>query len=54
MGLLGVISNKGNINFIPNSKEIELISSWRPISFLNVSYKIIAKALYLILRPLLP
>ena len=44
---LGNIINKGNIKFIPKASDREDICNWRPITLLNVSYKIIAKALSL-------
>ena len=42
---LGAIINKGNIKFIPKVGDPEDICNWRPITLLNVSYKIIAKAI---------
>lgn len=51
---LGDIINKGKIKLIPKSRNLELITNWMPITLLNVSYKIIAKALALRFRPLLP
>jgi hypothetical protein len=51
---LGTLINKGNIKFIPKSGDPEEITNWRPITLLNVSYKIIAKALSLKVRHLLP
>ena len=44
---LGNIINKGNIKLIPKVGDREHICYWRPITLLNVSYKIIAKALSL-------
>lgn len=54
VGSLGAIINKGNIKFIPKARDLELISSWRPITLINVNYKIIAKVLDLKLRLSLP
>lgn len=51
---LGNIINKGNIKFIPKSGDLEDICNWTSITLLNVSYKIIAKALALKIRHLLP
>ena len=51
---LGSIINKGNIKFIPKAGNPEDICNWMPITLLNVSYKIIAKALSLKIRHLLP
>lgn len=53
IGSLSNISNKGNIKFIPKASDLELITNLRPINLLNISYKIIAKALALKLRPTL-
>jgi len=53
-GSLGDLINKGNIKFIPKPGDPEIITNWRPITLLNVTYKIIPKALALKLRPLLP
>ena len=44
---LGSIINKGDIKFIPKVDNPEDIYNWRPVTLLNVSYKIIAKALSL-------
>lgn len=51
---LGQLINKGNIKFIPKVGDPEDICNWRPITLLNVSYKIIDKALTLKVRHLLP
>lgn len=53
IGSLEDILNKGNIKLIPKSRNPKLITSWIPIILLNVSYKIISKALCLRIRPLL-
>lgn len=53
-GSLGPMLNKGNIKFIPKLGDSKYITSWYPITLLNVSYKIIAKALALKLWPILP
>ena len=42
---LGSIINKGDIKLISNVDNLEDICNWRPITLLNVSYKIISKAL---------
>ena len=44
-GSLGPTINGGIIRFIPKGKKEDTISAWRPITLLNTSYKIIAKAL---------
>ena len=44
---LRAIINKGNIKFIPKARDPEDISNWRLITLLNMSYKIIAKAISL-------
>ena len=51
---LGAIINKGNIKFIPKARDSEDICNWRPITLLNVSYKIIAKEISLKIFHLLP
>ena len=52
--ILGAIINKGNIKFIPKARDPKDIYNWRPINLLNVSYKIIAKAISLKIDHLLP
>lgn len=52
-GSLGDIINCGNVKLIPKEGDPKCITNWRPITLLNVSYKLIAKALALKLRPLL-
>ena len=51
---LGSIINKENITFIPKAGNPKDICNWRPITLLNVSYKIISKALSIKIRHLLP
>lgn len=46
---LGHLINKGNIKFIHKPRDSEIINKWRPITSLNVSYMILAKALALLL-----
>ena len=45
--------NKGLIALLFKSGDREDLSNWRPISLLNTSYKIMAKALQRRLQPLL-
>ena len=51
---LGTIINKGNIKFIPKAMDLEDIFNWKPITLMNVSYKIIAKAFSFKIWHLLP
>ncbi len=51
---LGEIINKGNIKFIPKASDPEDICNWRPITLLNVIYKINANVLSLKVRHMLP
>jgi hypothetical protein len=44
---------KSLISLIPKSGELEDLGNWRPITLLNTSYKILAKALQLRLQPML-
>lgn len=41
---------KGLITLIPKSGDLKLLNNWRPITLLNVSYKIYAKALQIRLQ----
>ena len=50
-GSLGPEINRGLIKLFPKGKNIDLISGWRPITLLNTSYKIIAKALATRIKP---
>ena len=43
--ILGAIINKGNIKFSPKAGDLKDICNWMPITLLNMSYKIIAKAI---------
>lgn len=54
IGSLGRIIKRGNIKFIPKPRDPKIITNWRLITLLNVSYKIIAKALDLRIHHLLP
>ena len=51
---LGAIINKGNIKFIPKVGDPKDICNWRPITLLNMSFKIIAKIVSLKICHLLP
>jgi hypothetical protein len=46
-GTLGPKINKGIIKLLPKDGDKALIKNWRPITLLNVSYKILAKILAL-------
>ncbi|XP_059076993.1 uncharacterized protein LOC131876187 [Cryptomeria japonica] len=53
-GSLGNVINKGTIKFIPKDGDKALVKNWRPITLLNVSYKILAKMLAVRLEKILP
>ena len=53
-GTLGLEINKGIIKLLPKDGDKALIKNWRPITLLNVSYKILAKILALRLINILP
>ena len=54
-GELTIEQRRGVINIIPKGdKDHRLIKNWRPITVLNVDYKIIAKIIANRLRPVLP
>jgi exonuclease III len=54
-GELSADQRTGIITLIPKGdKDIRYVKNWRPISLLNVDYKIIAKALANRLKPILP
>eukprot|EP01018_Ginkgo_biloba_P035967 Gb_19124 [translate_table: standard] len=53
-GSLGEIINRGDIRFIPKAGDPKLISSWRPITLLNVSYKILTKSIAKRVKHFLP
>ncbi|XP_059072101.1 uncharacterized protein LOC131872684 [Cryptomeria japonica] len=53
-GSLGPSINKGIIKLIPKDGDKALIKNWRPITLLNVSYKIFAKILATRLAGILP
>lgn len=46
--------NQGIIKLIPKDEDKSLINNWRPITLLNVSYKILAKVLAFRLEKILP
>jgi hypothetical protein len=46
--------NHGLITLLPKGGDTEALGNWRPITLLNVSYKILAKALQRRLQFLLP
>ncbi|MEK6264144.1 MAG: reverse transcriptase family protein [Clostridium sp.] len=55
LGELSVEQKRGIITLIPKAgKDLKYIKNWRPISILNVDYKIIAKILANRLKPVLP
>lgn len=51
---LRAIVNKRNIKFMPKADDPKDIYNWQPITLLNESYKIIAKAIFLKICHLLP
>ena len=52
---LSISQRQGIIRLIPKkNKNLSLLKNWRPISLLNVDYKIATKALALRLRKVLP
>ncbi|XP_059064486.1 uncharacterized protein LOC131856648 [Cryptomeria japonica] len=53
-GSLGPDINKGTIKLLPKEGNKALIKNWRPITLLNVSYKVLAKVLALRLVDILP
>ena len=54
-GELTIEQRRGVINIIPKGdKDHRLIKNWRPITVLNVDYKIIAKTIANRLKPVLP
>lgn len=53
-GSLGSIINRGIIKLIPKEGDKTNIKNWRPITLLNVSYKILAKVLARKLESILP
>ena len=50
-GSLGNDINRGLIKLIPKGRNENTIAGWRPITLLNTSYKIIAKALAMRIKP---
>ena len=54
-GELSISKRQGIIRLIPKkNKNLPLLKNWRPISLLNVDYKIATKVLALRLRKVLP
>lgn len=51
-GSLGPNINKGLVKLLPKGKNEDIVAGWRPITLLNTSYKIIAKALATRIRPI--
>jgi len=55
VGELTIEQRRGVINLLPKAdKDLRYIKNWRPISILNVDYKIIAKILANRMSPILP
>ena len=54
VGSLSPEINRGIIKLLPKEGDKSLLKNWRPISLLNVSYKILAKVLALRLVHILP
>lgn len=54
IGSLGLDINRGIIKLLPKDGDKSLIKNWRPITLLNVSYKILAKVLAHRLVDILP
>lgn len=53
--MLPISQRRGVIRLIPKKEsDLSSLENWRPISLLNVDYKIISKALTLRIEPLLP
>jgi hypothetical protein len=52
--MLGASINQGIIKFITATRDLKLITSWRPITLLNTQYKILAKVLALCIEHILP
>lgn len=50
---LGARINEGFNKFMPKTRDPKLITNWRPITLLNTSYKIMAKALALCIKHIL-
>lgn len=53
-GTLGKEINQGLIKHIPKDGDRTLIKNWRPITLLNVSYKILSKAMAIRMEKILP
>lgn len=53
-GSLGPELNAGVIKLIPKEGDRLLINKWRPITFLNVDYKILTKVLVFKIEKILP
>ena len=54
-GTLSISQRQGVISLIPKKKkDLELLKNWRPVSLLNVDYKILTKVIALRLEKILP
>lgn len=53
-GSLGHDTNQGLIKLLPKEGDKTLVKNWRPITLLNVSYKVLAKVLAMRLTNILP
>ena len=54
-GKLSVSQRRGIISLIPKeNKDLSELTSWRPITLLNIDYKILAKTIAKRIEPFLP
>lgn len=51
LGSLGLDINRGLIKLLPKGKNEDTVAGWHPITLLNTSYKIIAKAIPTKMKP---